>query len=138
MYHARLTQNQSKKFFNLPEEVKALAPHPTGGSHHRGYSGIGVEKVIQSGQDILEKGDIEALRAVPDYKESFEIGNVRDELQPNIWLSEDEIPGFREYVVTLSFVFTAFVFLETRANAVRLLDSWSHSSLIAQLWSIRF
>lgn len=85
--------------------MKLLAPHPSGGSHHRGYSGIGVEKVIQNGQDNLGKEDIEALRAVPDHKESFEIGNVNDELQPNIWVPDHELPGFREYAIAHTLIF---------------------------------
>jgi hypothetical protein len=28
-------------------------------------------------------------------KESFESGNVDDEMQPNIWLPEEKLPGFR-------------------------------------------
>lgn len=34
----------------------------------------------------------------PDYKESFECGNVMDEAQPNIWLPEDKLPGFRAFM----------------------------------------
>ena len=69
-----------------------LAPHPPGGSHHRGYSGLGKEKVSQN---VFEKSEIEKLRHVPDVKESFESGNVDDEEQPNIWLPEEELPGFK-------------------------------------------
>lgn len=69
-----------------------LAPHPPGGSHHRGYSGLGVEKVSQN---VFDEKEIEKLRGVPDVKESFESGNVVDEAQPNIWLPEEELPGFR-------------------------------------------
>jgi isopenicillin N synthase-like dioxygenase len=35
---------------------------------------------------------------VPDYKESYESGNVDDESQPNIWLPEDKLPGFRAFM----------------------------------------
>lgn len=31
-----------------------LAPHPPGGSHHRGYSAPGVEKVSQGVYDVNE------------------------------------------------------------------------------------
>ena len=44
----------SKKFFDLPLETKMLAPHPPGGSHHRGYSAPGVEKVSQGVYDVNE------------------------------------------------------------------------------------
>jgi len=62
-----------------------LAPHPPGGLHHRGYSGLGVEKVSQN---VFDAETIAALRSVPDCKESYEIGNVSDATQPNIWLPD--------------------------------------------------
>lgn len=46
----------------------------------------------------FDKAAIEKLRKMPDVKESFESGNVDDDLQPNIWLPEDKLPGFRQYV----------------------------------------
>ncbi|KAF2419758.1 Clavaminate synthase-like protein [Tothia fuscella] len=85
----------SKKFFDLPTETKNLAPHPPGGAHHRGYSGLGVEKVSQN---IFDEAELNKLRSIPDYKESFESGNVNDESQPNIWLPEDVLHGFRRYM----------------------------------------
>ncbi|PSN60325.1 Clavaminate synthase-like protein [Corynespora cassiicola Philippines] len=87
--------SRSKKFFDLPLETKILAPHPPGGSHHRGYSAPGLEKVSQHAYDERE---IAKLREVPDYKESFESGNVDDKSQPNIWPPEDKIPGFRSFL----------------------------------------
>jgi hypothetical protein len=69
-----------------------LAPHPPGGAHHRGFSGVGVEKVSQK---VFDEEALQALRGIPDVKESFESGNVKDDLQPNIWLPEDKLPGFR-------------------------------------------
>ncbi|KAI9666203.1 MAG: hypothetical protein M1821_004138 [Bathelium mastoideum] len=85
----------SKRFFDLPVETKMLAPHPPGGSHHRGYSGIGQEKVSQQ---IFDRDAIHELRKVPDMKESFESGNVEDDLQPNIWPPENKLPGFRSFM----------------------------------------
>ncbi|KAF9701017.1 hypothetical protein EKO04_000529 [Ascochyta lentis] len=82
----------SKAFFSLPTERKMQAPHPPGGSHHRGYSAPGVEKVSQHTYDANE---LSKAREVPDYKESFESGNMDDASQPNIWLSESALPGFR-------------------------------------------
>jgi isopenicillin N synthase-like dioxygenase len=90
-----LTCNKSKKFFDLPMKTKMLAPHPPGGSHHRGYSAPGVEKVSQHEYDANE---LNKLRDVPDFKESFESGNVNDDAQPNIWLPEEELPGFRAFM----------------------------------------
>jgi isopenicillin N synthase-like dioxygenase len=34
----------------------------------------------------------------PDYKESFESGNINDEAQPNIWLPETKLPGFQIFM----------------------------------------
>jgi isopenicillin N synthase-like dioxygenase len=51
----------SKKFFDLPLETKMLAPHPPGGSHHRGYSAPGLEKVTQhtySEEDIAKAREV--------------------------------------------------------------------------------
>lgn len=85
----------SRKFFALPLEAKMLAPHPPGGAHHRGYSAPGLEKVTQH---AYEKGEIAKSREVPDFKESYESGNVNDESQPNIWLPEEKLPGFRSFM----------------------------------------
>ncbi|KAF2259939.1 Clavaminate synthase-like protein [Lojkania enalia] len=85
----------SKKFFDLPLEKKMLAPHPPGGSHHRGYSAPGLEKVSQHRYDADE---IAKLREIPDFKESFESGNTIDVSQPNIWPPENILPGFRGFM----------------------------------------
>ncbi|KAF3047751.1 hypothetical protein E8E12_011600 [Didymella heteroderae] len=85
----------SKSFFALPLETKNLAPHPPGGAHHRGYSAPGLEKVSQNQFDANE---LTKAREIPDYKESFESGNVDDELQPNIWPPDSVLPGFREFM----------------------------------------
>ena len=73
-----------------------LAPHPPGGSHHRGYSGIAREKVTQN---VFDKNELAKSREVPDVKETYESGNVDDDAQPNIWLPEDKLPGFRACVL---------------------------------------
>ena len=88
-----------------------LAPHPPGGSHHRGeysavcsipillfrllgYSAPGVEKVVQH---LYDKDEIAASRArAPDVKESFECGREDDPAMPNIWLPDGMLPGFKE------------------------------------------
>jgi isopenicillin N synthase-like dioxygenase len=72
-----------------------LAPHPPGGAHHRGYSAPGVEKVSQHEYDANE---LHKIRDIPDFKESYESGNVEDDAQPNIWLPEDKLPGFRAFM----------------------------------------
>ncbi|KAF2623420.1 Clavaminate synthase-like protein [Macroventuria anomochaeta] len=85
----------SRKFFALPLDTKMRAPHPPGGSHHRGYSAPGLEKVSQHTYDANE---LNKLREVPDHKESFECGNTTDAAQPNIWLPEAALPGFRDFM----------------------------------------
>ncbi|KAF2096364.1 Clavaminate synthase-like protein [Rhizodiscina lignyota] len=86
----------SAKFFALPTEKKMLCPHPPGGSHHRGYSGMDVEKVSQN---IYDRDEIDKIRtAIPDTKESFESGSVSDSYQPNIWPPPDVIPGFQPFM----------------------------------------
>ncbi|KAM4067147.1 2OG-Fe(II) oxygenase superfamily protein [Hirsutella rhossiliensis] len=84
----------SRKFFALPQSVKDKAPHPPYGWHHRGYSGVGVEKTTQM---MFDDEDISESRKVPDCKESFEIGSDENARMPNIWPPEHEVPGFREF-----------------------------------------
>jgi len=90
------TFNWSSKLFALPYETKMLAPHPPDGAYHRGYSGVGKEKVVQI-DPIKEKGAVTS-RKVPDVKESYEIGNETDTKLLNIWLPEDALPGFRPFM----------------------------------------
>ncbi|KAI0134279.1 thymine dioxygenase [Xylariales sp. AK1849] len=90
----------SKKLFDLPEEKKMLAPHPPGPDVHRGYSWPGLEKVsqyVQKEGDDLDAED-EKLRTVTDCKESYEIGSETFEHQPNVWLPDDVLPGFRSFM----------------------------------------
>jgi isopenicillin N synthase-like dioxygenase len=54
-----------------------------------------VEKVSQN---VVSGTELQALRAVPDVKESFESGNMSDASQPNIWLPEPVLPGFRVFM----------------------------------------
>ena len=60
-----------------------------------GYSAPGIEKV-QSSIDPDEKEVRETRAKAPDVKESFEVGREQDDLQPNIWLPEGTLPGFKE------------------------------------------
>jgi len=47
---------------------------------------------------VFEKEGLAALRQMPDFKESFESGNVHDQMQPNIWLPDEKLPGFRQFM----------------------------------------
>ncbi|RYP15474.1 hypothetical protein DL765_005681 [Monosporascus sp. GIB2] len=106
----------SRELFALPQETKMLAPHPPGPNVHRGYSWPGLEKVTQN---IIEEGD-EATEAksrkIPDVKESYEIGSEDFELQPNVWLPEEVLPGFRSFMT--QFYWTCF---ETAKELLRAL-----------------
>ncbi|KAF3483550.1 oxidoreductase, 2OG-Fe(II) oxygenase family [Arthroderma uncinatum] len=84
----------SKKLFDLPQSEKEKAPHPPEGWWHRGYSGMGREKVTQM---VFDKENLGELRKIPDVKESFDIGREDDKITPNIWLPESTMPGFRAF-----------------------------------------
>jgi isopenicillin N synthase-like dioxygenase len=94
----------SKQFFSQPEETKQLAPHPPSGTHHRGYSAPGLEKVVQHIYDAEEIA--RTRRKAPDVKESFECGREDDKIMPNIWLPEGTLPGFKE--ACLDFYWTCY------------------------------
>ncbi|KKY37670.1 putative thymine dioxygenase [Diaporthe ampelina] len=98
----------SKKLFDLPEEKKMLAPHPPGPNVHRGYSWPGLEKVSQYiHKDDADSDDEDAeLRKVQDCKESYEIGSETFAQQPNQWLPEEVLPGFRQF--TTGFYWSCF------------------------------
>ncbi|KAL4933934.1 isopenicillin N synthase family dioxygenase [Aspergillus undulatus] len=88
----------SKRLFALPEEEKMKAPHPGGWAVHRGYSWPGLEKVTQiMGAD--DDGELKGkLREVPDVKEVYDIGSENNTSQPNQWLPETTLPGFRAFM----------------------------------------
>lgn len=92
------TGEQSRRFFGLPQSEKDKLPHPPEGWYHRGYSGIGREKVSQM---VFDADGIARARRVPDVKESFELGNEHERRLQNIWPAESALPGFRAF-------FTAF------------------------------
>lgn len=83
----------SEKFFKLPIEEKMKCAHPENGAHHRGWSSLGKEKVVQM---VFDKAEIEKLRSIPDVKESFDTGN-EDSIYCNFWPDEEAIPGFKQF-----------------------------------------
>ena len=85
----------SEKFFALPADIKKQAPHPPGHTHHRGWSAMGQEKLSQH---IFDEAELQQLKDVAEIKETFESGNTIDDMQPNIWLPEDKLPGFRSHM----------------------------------------
>ncbi|PGH12097.1 hypothetical protein AJ79_04496 [Helicocarpus griseus UAMH5409] len=89
----------SKKLFDLTPEQKLQAPHPDGSSVHRGYSWPGLEKVSQAMSDKDDPELAEKLREITDCKESYDMGSEEDNYQPNVWISENTLPGFRSFMV---------------------------------------
>lgn len=89
----------SRKLFDLPADEKMLAPHPPGPDVHRGYSWPGLEKVSQYVHQDGADPDAEdaRLRRVQDCKESYEVGSETLAAQPNQWLPEAVLPGFRAF-----------------------------------------
>ncbi|EFP77977.1 uncharacterized protein PGTG_03933 [Puccinia graminis f. sp. tritici CRL 75-36-700-3] len=92
----------SKKFFDLPVEIKKQALHPADGSCHRGYSPIGLEKVkpIEPSNGRTMNGNEKA--AAPDHKETYDIGKPGRLSEHNIWLPEEserkyDLTGFRKF-----------------------------------------
>lgn len=59
----------SKKLFDLPQDKKMLAPHPSGYAVHRGYSWPGLEKVSNAMGDEEDAEELKKeLRQVSDMK----------------------------------------------------------------------
>ncbi|OAQ77367.1 oxoglutarate/iron-dependent oxygenase [Purpureocillium lilacinum] len=85
---------KSRKFFALPQSEKDKVPHPPEGWYHRGYSGVGREKVSQN---VFDAEGIARERSVPDCKESFEMGGEHEERLRNIMPAEHVLPGFRAF-----------------------------------------
>ncbi|KAF2968201.1 hypothetical protein GQX73_g5399 [Xylaria multiplex] len=125
--------NWTKMLFDLPYEDKMKAPHPPGSIPHRGYSGIGKEKVY-SHDDVTadeDESDVgKSLRKISDFKESYEIGSECDPVQQNIWLPEDALPNFRSYMTDLYIKLCAVSKIVLRAISIGLgLDSTASAAL---------
>ncbi|OIW29073.1 Clavaminate synthase-like protein [Coniochaeta ligniaria NRRL 30616] len=82
----------NRRFFALPPEAKAKAAHPAQPNPHRGYSYVGQEKL--SRVKDYEKG-VPENSVAHDIKESFDQGPVDDDLYPNRWPDEADLPHFR-------------------------------------------
>ncbi|KAI4118484.1 MAG: hypothetical protein LQ345_001477 [Seirophora villosa] len=108
----------SKKLFDLGQDKKMLAPHPPGHVVHRGYSWPGLEKVSNSMGDEDDPDLATKLRQVSDLKESYEIGSDEYKDQPNVWLPEHLLPGFRDFMTTFYW------------------DSWENAKMILQAMAI--
>ncbi|OJD17384.1 hypothetical protein AJ78_02514 [Emergomyces pasteurianus Ep9510] len=89
----------SKLFFDLTPQQKLQAPHPDGSSIHRGYSWPGLEKVSQAMGDKEMPELVNKLREITDYKESYDMGSDEDAYQPNVWIPDSTLPGFRSSMI---------------------------------------
>ncbi|KAI1505427.1 hypothetical protein F5X99DRAFT_244120 [Biscogniauxia marginata] len=83
----------SAKYFRLPTETK-MSHCWTTPEANRGYSAPGREKTTV----LTDISEVKKLRdAVPDLKESLEIGRESDKDHPNHWPEEEgELVGFKE------------------------------------------
>lgn len=108
----------AKRLFALSHDEKMQAPHPPGPEVHRGYSHPGLEKVSQYLGNGTEDDDKlgESLREVTDCKESYEIGSENNKLQPNVWLPEATLPGFKAF--TTKFYWEAFKIAQSILRAM--------------------
>ena len=87
----------TRKVFALSVEDKMKAKHPPGYTVHRGYMGVGREKVVEGGTGYIQEEEGQTF--IIDQKESYDLGHERNPMQPNQWLPEDVLPGFKEYMV---------------------------------------
>ncbi|RAH70342.1 isopenicillin N synthase family dioxygenase [Aspergillus aculeatinus CBS 121060] len=85
----------NKRFFDLPDDIKVKAAHPAAPNPHRGWSAIGQESVWQISK--FEQGE-QQTDSYQEYRESFDQGAATDELFPNRWVDETDLPGFRPFM----------------------------------------
>lgn len=108
----------SEKFYNLPQGDKLKAPHPPGWAVHRGYSWPGLEKVSEAVSGADDDDTVKSLRAVQDFKESYEVGSENNMEQPNVWPPGDVLP---EWQPTMQkFYWTCFEAAKTVLRALAL------------------
>ncbi|KAL1988275.1 hypothetical protein VTN96DRAFT_250 [Rasamsonia emersonii] len=88
----------SRRFFALSQEDKLKAPHPEGWAVHRGYSWPGLEKVSSAMSEGDDKERIKKLREITDCKESYDMGSDENKDQPNQWIPDEVLPGFRAFM----------------------------------------
>ncbi|KAG0282377.1 hypothetical protein BGZ96_000539 [Linnemannia gamsii] len=108
----------SEDFYNLPQEDKLKAPHPPGWAVHRGYSWPGLEKVSEAISGPNDEDTVSKLRAVQDFKESYEVGSENNTDQPNVWPPNDVYPEWRPTMQR--FYWTCFEAAKTILRALAL------------------
>lgn len=78
-----------KRLFELTHDEKMQAPYPDHSKVHRGYSYPGLEMVHRP-----KPGETNFTQ---DWREAYDIGSEENEEQPNKWLHNNTLPGFREF-----------------------------------------
>ncbi|KAH6617528.1 hypothetical protein F5144DRAFT_541730 [Chaetomium tenue] len=91
----------NQRLFDLPYVDKMKAPHPPGPFPHRGYSGIDHYAAADTASISTPSDGTAGSRKISDLKESYEVGSANDDHEPNIWLPEATLPGFRAYATSL-------------------------------------
>ncbi|EAQ84425.1 hypothetical protein CHGG_08439 [Chaetomium globosum CBS 148.51] len=91
----------NQRLFVLPYAEKMKAPHPPGPFPHRGYSGIDHYAVADTASTSTSSDRTTGSRKISDLKERYEVGSAHDDHEPNIWLPEATLPGFRAYATSL-------------------------------------
>nr|QIW91874.1 OXY2 [Phialomyces arenicola] len=85
----------NKRFFALPEHIKAKAAHPDAPNPHRGWSAVGQEKLVKISGFEQEQ---ERKNFYDEFRESLDQGAADDMLFPNRWVDEEDLPGFRTFM----------------------------------------
>ncbi|KAI1864628.1 hypothetical protein JX265_008352 [Neoarthrinium moseri] len=90
----------SKRFFDLPVEIKEKVAHPASGAieDHRGWAQDGLGHVSQL---VFDADQVKQLRVTsPECKETLEMGNPHPNSfsPPNRTLPDDDLPGFNSFV----------------------------------------
>ncbi|VUC25697.1 unnamed protein product [Clonostachys rosea] len=84
----------TRRYFNLPLDVKMKMKHPPQANPNRGYSYVGQENLanISGYEKGLGPGNTR------DIKESVDFGAADDDLVHNVWIPEEDLPGFRTFM----------------------------------------
>ncbi|EKG15387.1 hypothetical protein MPH_07438 [Macrophomina phaseolina MS6] len=86
----------SKRLFQLPGSAKEAIRHPPQANPNRGWTCPGQEKSWAITD--FEKGTTDAAAKRFDLKESFDMGAPDDALYANMWPTEHELPGIRDFL----------------------------------------
>jgi isopenicillin N synthase-like dioxygenase len=81
---------RSTNFFQLSPARKIAMAHPRGPKPQRGWSRVGDERTAK-----LFRHGASGCDEMIDAREHFDQGSPLDQEWPNLWPSEDDVPGFR-------------------------------------------